>query len=46
MDTITATFKPLWHSKNGFRLKNLKNQVVLFIFDSMADVENILSGEP
>ena len=46
MDAIVATFKPLWCSKNGFRLKNLKNHVVLLIFDSKANVENILSSEP
>ena len=46
MDAIATTFKPLWHSKNGFRLKNLGNHIILFIFDSKADVENILSSEP
>ncbi|KAL0003349.1 hypothetical protein SO802_017130 [Lithocarpus litseifolius] len=46
MDTIVVTFQPLWRSKNGFRLKNLGNHVVLFIFDSKADVDNILANEP
>ena len=42
MDAIAATFQPLWRSKNGFRLKNLGNHIVLFIFDSKADIDNIL----
>ena len=46
MDAIAATFQPLWRSKNGFRLKNLGNHIVLFIFDSKADVDNILANEP
>ena len=46
MDAIAATFQPLWRSKNGFRLKNLGNHIILFIFDSKTDVENILANEP
>ena len=45
MDAIAATFQPLWRSKNGFRLKNLGNHIVLFIFDSKDDVDNILANE-
>ena len=46
LDAIAATFQPLWRSKNGFRLKNLGNHIVLFIFDNKADVDNILANEP
>ena len=46
MDAIAATFQPLWRSKNGFRLKNLGNHIILFIFDSKTDVENIIANEP
>ena len=46
MDAIAATFQPLWRSKNGFRLKNLGNHIILFIFYSKADVDNILANEP
>ncbi|XP_075665196.1 uncharacterized protein At4g02000-like [Castanea sativa] len=46
MDAIAATFQPLWQSKNGFRLKNLGNHIVLFIFENKADVDNILANEP
>ena len=46
MDAIAATFQPLWRSKNDFRLKNLGNHIILFIFYSKADVDNILANEP
>ena len=46
MDTIVATFQRLWRSKNGFKLKNLGNHIVLFIFDNKVDVDNILVNEP
>ena len=45
-DTIATTFQPLWRSKNGFRLKNLGNHIVLFIFDIKVDVDSILANEP
>ena len=46
MDAIAATFQPLWRSKNGSRLKNLGNHIVLFIFYSKVDIDNILANEP
>ena len=46
IDAIAATFTPLWRSKNGFKIKNLKNHVVLFTFESKAKVDNILANEP
>ena len=45
-DAIAATFKPLWRSKNGFRVKNLGNHVVLFIFDNEEEVDTIMANEP
>lgn len=46
IDAIAATFKPFWRSNNGFRVKNLGNHVVFFIFDYKAEVDTILSNEP
>ena len=45
-DAIAATFKPLWRSKNGFRVKNLGNHVVLFTFDNEGEVDTIMANEP
>lgn len=46
IDVIAATFIPLWRSKNGFKIKDLGNHVVLFMFESKVDVDNILANKP
>ena len=46
MEAIASTFKPLWRSKNGFKVKNMGNHIVLFIFYSKLDVDTILENEP
>ncbi|KAL0009244.1 hypothetical protein SO802_010746 [Lithocarpus litseifolius] len=46
MEAIASTFQPLWRSKNGFKVKNMGNHIVLFIFDNKLEVENILENEP
>ena len=45
-DAIAATFKPLWRSKNGFKVKNLGNHVILFTFDNEEEVDTIMANEP
>ena len=32
--------------KNGFKVRNVGNHVVLFIFDNEEEIEKILEGEP
>ena len=46
MEAIALTFKPLWRSKNGFKVKNIGNHIVLFTFDNKLEVDAILSNEP
>ena len=46
IDAIAATFTPLWRSKNGFKIKNLGNHIVLFTFKSKVEVDNILANKP
>ena len=46
IDAIAATFKMLWRSKNGFKVKNLGNHIVLLTVDNKLDVDIILSNEP
>ena len=46
MDAIALTFQPLWRSKNGFKVKNMGNHIVLFIFDNKREVETIIENEP
>ena len=46
IEAIAATFKPLWRSRNGFKVKNMGNHVILFTFDNEAEVETIMANEP
>ncbi|XP_030970196.1 uncharacterized protein LOC115990508 [Quercus lobata] len=46
MEAIASTFQPLWRSKTGFKVKNMGNHIVLFIFDNKHEVETILENEP
>ena len=46
MEAIALTFQPLWRSKNGFKVKNKGNHIVLFIFDNKLEVDTILVNEP
>lgn len=46
INAIAATFTPLWRSKNGFKIKNIGDHVLVFTFESKADVDRILANEP
>ena len=39
VDAITKTFTPLWRSRNGFQVRNLGNNMVLFMFDNKEEVD-------
>ena len=46
MEAIARTFKPLWHTKLGFEVKDVGNHIVLFVFGDEVDTERVLMGEP
>ena len=46
INTIAKTFTPLWHSKNRFRVCNLGEHRVLFVFDNKLEVDKVLQSEP
>ena len=46
MEAIALTFKPLWRSKNGFKVTNMGNHIVLFTFNNKLEVDSILSNQP
>lgn len=41
-ESIARTFTQLWRSRNGFRIKDLGNHIVLFIFDNKLETDRIL----
>ena len=46
MEAMVRTFKQLWRSQNGFKIRNLGNHTVLFEFDNVQHVERILQNQP
>ncbi|XP_075633559.1 uncharacterized protein LOC142606030 [Castanea sativa] len=46
IDAIAKTFTPLWHSRNGFRVHNLGDHKVLFVFDNKAELDKVIRSEP
>ena len=34
METVVRTFKQLWRSANGFKIRNMGDHIVLFVFDN------------
>ena len=45
-DAIARNFSQLWCSRNGFKIKDLGNHIVLFIFDNKLDTDRILASQP
>ena len=45
MDAVTRTFKQLWHSTNGFKIRPFGDHRVLFVFNNLPDVERIINSE-
>ena len=46
IDAIANTFTPLWRAKSGFKVKHIKDHVILFSFDNKAGVDRIIAVEP
>uniref|UniRef100_A0A7N2LME0 CCHC-type domain-containing protein n=1 Tax=Quercus lobata TaxID=97700 RepID=A0A7N2LME0_QUELO len=45
-ESVVRTFNPIWRSKNGFKVRNVGNHTILFIFDNEEEVKKIMEGEP
>lgn len=46
MEAIAKMFNPLWRSRSGFKIKNLGDHVILFIFENETEMEKVLHTEP
>ena len=46
IEVVARTLRPLWKTKQEFRIKDLGNHLVLFTFEDELDAERILLGAP
>ena len=46
VEVVARTFRPLWKTKQEFRIKDLGNHLILFTFEDELDAEKILLGAP
>ena len=46
MDAMARTFTPIWRTRNGFKIRNLGDHKLLFIFDNKSEMEKVLQNEP
>ena len=46
MEAVAKTFRQLWQSTGGFKIRNLEDHLVLFVFKNQRDVDWIFQSEP
>lgn len=46
VDAVIKTFKPLWQSRNCFKVKSIGDHILLFIFDNKSEADRVINSEP
>ena len=46
MEAVARTFKQLWRTDGGFKIRNQRNNLVLFLFNNLAEVDKTLKSQP
>ena len=46
MEVVIRTFQQRWRLVNGYKIGNLGDHTVLFVFDNSSDVERIIENQP
>lgn len=46
VEVVTRTFKPLWKTERGFSARDSGENLMLFEFEEVADLERVLLYEP
>ena len=46
MEAVGRTFRQLWCPTSGFKIRNLDNHIILFVFQNGVDVDRVLQSEP
>ena len=44
MEAVVQTFKQLWRSENGFKICNMGDHVVFYVFDNNFDIVRIIEN--
>ena len=45
MEVVARTFKQLWRSTNGFKIRRIGDHKCLFVFDNLLDVDRIIKNQ-
>ena len=46
IESVVRTFRPLWRTVHGFTVRDMGNNVLVFAFEDVTDLERVLQGEP
>lgn len=46
MEVVVRTFKQLWQTNKAFKIRNQGNNIVLFVFERLEEVDKILKSRP
>lgn len=44
IEAIVRTFNPIWKSVNGFKVMNVGDHIILFMFDNEEEVDKIIQS--
>jgi hypothetical protein len=46
VESVARTFKPLWRTDQGFSIRDMNDNKLVFVFEDEADRERVMLGEP
>ena len=46
IESVVCTFKPLWRAVHGFTTRDMGNNMLVFAFEDVSDLERVLQSEP
>uniref|UniRef100_A0A2N9GPL3 Reverse transcriptase domain-containing protein n=1 Tax=Fagus sylvatica TaxID=28930 RepID=A0A2N9GPL3_FAGSY len=46
IESVVRTFEPLWQAVHGFTTRDMGNNILVFAFEDVSDLERVLQSEP
>ena len=46
LKAVARTFTPLWRTDHGFTIRDMNENILVFVFEDEADRERVMMGEP